>query len=153
MKRETAVVIVWVGCLVGHIATTTAAPVPKHLQKDARPTKLTKELLHGKWGYEWSGSLNGWIEFDAKSGTYTSQHQPDSDTIYSGSFAVSDGSITLTEWSFNVQTGAGSGPHCYRFDLGFGDWPAISGKSTGSFGFDVQEIPTANIPCKLRDRK
>lgn len=125
-----------------------AAPVPKQ----APPLKLTQELLKGTWHYEWSTMLGGWITFDGK-GNYTAQHDPNSTTTYSGTAAVGDGTIMITEWSFDSKTGNSYGPTCYRFDVDMKNWPNLPGKSTGGFGFDVQAIPQATLHLKLSNRR
>jgi hypothetical protein len=137
-------------CLLA-VATVAAAPVPKHLTPP-KPAKLTKELLVGSWSYSWSGMTRGWIRFEADN-TYTAQHDPDGTTVYSGTYSVGEGSVTIVEWAHHANTGTVSGPNLYRFDIGLGDWPAMVGKSTGSHGFDVTEIPQANLPVKLHNRK
>lgn len=128
-----------------------AAPVPKQ-SPPPKPSKLTPELLKGNWRYEWSSMLGGYIIFDGQGG-YTAQHDPASTTTYSGTVAVSDDSITITEWTFDSATGASSGPVCYRFDVDVREWPTLPGKSTGGFGFDVQQIPPATIHLKLSGKK
>lgn len=154
MKR-TAVALLWIlGAVITSTSQPVAAPVPKHIQPP-KPTKLTPQLLAGKWVYEWSGMLDGWIEFDATEDTYTAQHTPGSATVYSGTFAVSECGkhITIVEWSHDITTGTSNGPRCYRFDVDVKEWPALPGKSTHGFGFDVQQIPEANIHLKLHGRK
>lgn len=129
------------------------APVPKHLQRDNKPAKLTPEILAGKWSYQWGSSLEGWIEFDAEKMTYTAQHSPNSTTYYHGSFSVGDGCITIVEMGWDTQGGRGWGPQVYRFDVDVKGWPVLAGKTTSGYGFDVQQIPEATMHLKLSDRK
>ena len=130
-----------------------AAPVPKHIMPP-KPEKITKPLLVGRWEYQWSTMLGGWLEFN-DDGTYTAQHDPGSDTIYSGTWTVDDAgkSITIVEWSHSINRGTSYGPQCYRFDVGMKGWPALDGKSTSGFGFDVQQIPEAHTHLKLSRSK
>ncbi len=132
-------------------ASLVAAPVPKQAAPQ-KPAKLTAEMLVGQWSYSWASCPNGWIDLTAD-GNYTAQHSPGSTTVYSGTWSVGEGSITLVEWSRDTVTGNVSGPRCYRFDVGMGEWPAVAGHSTGGFGFDVQEIPAATMAVKLHGKK
>lgn len=132
-------------------SVAVAAPVPKGAVP-AKPAKLTAALLAGSWQYEWSGSLHGWIRFEAD-GTYTAQHDPNGTTVYSGTWSVGEGSITIVEWAHHTTTGTTSGPQNYRFDVSTADWPAVTGRSTSGYGFDTQVIPEATQHLKLSGRK
>lgn len=129
------------------------APVPRHIMKPAAPAKLTPEMLHGTWQYQWNASLEGSIEFNAKDMTYVAKHTPNATTIYSGTFSVGDSSITIVEYGFDIVTERQFGPQVYRFDVEPKGWPVLAGKTTGAFPFNVNIIPEATMHLKLSDRK
>ena len=152
MKRTSSVAIWVLGAIItAYASVPVAAPIPKHIQP-AKPTKLTPAMLTGSWSYEWSTMLHGVIEF-RDDGTYTAQHHQGSDTIYSGTWAIGENSITIVEWNTSTRTGTTNGPTCYRFDVEMKDWPALTGKSTGGMGFNIQVIPEATNHLKLHGRK
>jgi hypothetical protein len=71
------------------------APVPKCTPPEPQ-FRLTSDMVVGSWSYEWSTSLDGWIEFSAD-GTYRAQHNPTSTCELSGKWEVKDQTITLHE--------------------------------------------------------
>jgi hypothetical protein len=125
----------------------------------AKPTKLTVEMVKGRWQYAWgtTGSWqNGYIEF-YEDGSYVAQHDPNTTTIYHGWYAVSDSTIVITEWCYDLNTGPtwnGQGTS-YLFDFGDGlkGWPTLEGKSSGGFNANVANPGVPTIPLKLKDRK
>ena len=116
--------------LAGHtllsliFALATAAPVP------AQPTKLTPELLGGKWDYLWGPHECGWILF-GDDGCYLAQHCTDG-PYYVGEWSVTGTTITLLE---------GEGRARYEFAMSMARWPTLEGKSNGTCRVRLRRFP------------
>lgn len=102
-----------------------SAPVPPP------PKELTAEMMTGRWDYEWNQHPNGtlWLHAD---GSYTARHAPGARHICHGTWAVAGGTLTLTEWVFDTEWSADSGPATYVYEFKARDYPRLKGTSNGS---------------------
>lgn len=102
-----------------------AAPVPP------APKQLTAEMMVGRWAYHWNYYPDGtiWLHADK---SYSAHHVPGGRHVYHGTWTVEGGTLTLTEWVFDTEWNANSGPMTYVYEFAAKDYPNLSGTSNGS---------------------
>jgi hypothetical protein len=105
------------------------APVPKAPRP---PEKLTPEMIQGTHLYLWGGWPNGVISFNAD-GTYLAKHDPESQTLYGGTWCVSGDTVTIFEVCWHEEGEMPAEGHVrYDFKFDVAGYPKLVGKSNGT---------------------
>lgn len=106
------------------VGIAKGAPVPPP------PKHLTDEMLVGTWSLVWGTSEGGtlWVHDDK---TYAEVLPGHGDVVFHGTWWLDRGTLVMSEYRFNPDTGTNSGPLTYRLELDAKRFPHLAGTANG----------------------